>query len=180
MIVSGFASLLEPSLHLGRESTSNSQADSSFMGNVPKTELDEWADEIASNGKRRNLLERRLRVIALDFLRFSLMSGQGGIKNLSGLKEKLLKYHPESMRPRYTHLPAEDIVSKYNWTDLIALISKEWEIYKGIFGDKGEFQMHCSVVNDRPDCHAKDVDTADIALMRRSLSWLEEKVARLQ
>lgn len=180
MIVSGFASLLEPSLQLERESTSSSQADSSFMGNGQETELDEWADEIASNGKRRNLLERRLRVIALDFLRFSLMSGQGGIKNLSGLKEKLLKYHPESMRPRYTHLAAEDIVSKYNWTDLIALISKEWEIYKGIFGDKGEFQMHCGVVNDRPDCHAKDVDAADIALMRRSLSWLEEKVARLQ
>ena len=59
-------------------------------------------------------------------------------------------------------------------------MSKEWEIFKVIFGDKGEFQMHCGVVNDRPDCHAKEADAADIALMRRSLSWLEEKVGRLQ
>jgi len=108
------------------------------------------------------------------------MKSQGGVKNLAGLKEKLLRFHPESMRSRYTHLSAEDIVSKYNWTDLVALMSKEWEIFKIVFGDKGEFQMHCGVVNDRPDCHAKEADAADIALMRRSLSWLEERVGRLQ
>ena len=181
MIVSGFASLLEPSLHTEQESVNSLQGKPSHSSNIPEAaNLDEWADEIASNGKRRNILERRLRMIALDFLRFSLMSGQGGVKNLSGLKDNLLRFHPESIRPRYTHLSAEDIVSKYNWTDLVALISKEWEIFKSIFGDKGEFQVHCGVVNDRPDCHAKDVDPADIALMRRSLTWLEDKVARLQ
>ena len=180
MIVSGFASLLEPSLQTEQESEGRIQVVSSKLSKVRVTELDEWADEIASNGKRRNILERRLRGIALDFLRFSLMSSQGGVKNLAGLKEKLLRFHPESMRSRYTHLSAEDIVSKYNWTDLVALMSKEWEIFKVIFGDKGEFQMHCGVVNDRPDCHAKEADAADIALMRRSLSWLEEKVGRLQ
>lgn len=180
MIVAGFASMLEPSLHANLEQAIGSQVDESCNYELTQAGLNEWADDIASNGKRRNILERRLRVIALDFLRFSLMSSQGGVKNLSGLKDKLLKFHPESMRPRYTHLSAEDIVARYNWLDLTALISKEWEIFKQIFGDKGEFQMHCSVVNDRPDCHAKDADGADIALMRRSLTWLEDKVARLQ
>jgi hypothetical protein len=180
MIVAGFGSLLEPSLHTNQEQTAGAETSTTRISDLSQSSLDEWADEIASNGKRRNILERKLRVITLDFLRFSLLNSQGGLKNLSGLKEKLLKFHPEAMRTRYTHLSAEDIVSKYNWTDLIALVSKEWEIFKQIFGDKGEFQVHCGVINDRPDCHAKDADGADIALMRRSLSWLEEKVARLQ
>jgi hypothetical protein len=32
------------------------------------------------------------------------------------------------------------------------------------------------ITNDRPDAHAKEIDLADIALYRKHLSWLEEKV----
>jgi hypothetical protein len=32
------------------------------------------------------------------------------------------------------------------------------------------------LLNDRPDAHAKEVDAADIALYRRELVWIEEKI----
>ncbi len=33
------------------------------------------------------------------------------------------------------------------------------------------------LMNDRPDAHAKAIDAADVALYRRELVWLEERLA---
>jgi hypothetical protein len=34
-------------------------------------------------------------------------------------------------------------------------------------------------VNERPDAHAKNIDPADIALQKRSLGWLSERLTSL-
>lgn len=49
-------------------------------------------------------------------------------------------------------------------------------IFERLFGDKKRFQAVMDLVNDRPDTHAKEIDSADVALYRRELSWLESKV----
>ena len=36
------------------------------------------------------------------------------------------------------------------------------------------------LVNDRFDAHAKDADLADIALYRRALRYLEERLAKVE
>jgi hypothetical protein len=137
---------------------------------------DDWAEELAAIGKRRNLLERKLRELALNFVRFdSMASGK-----LSDLLSRIIKVLPENQRNAMTHLTAEEAVNKFLWTDLVKLIGKEWQLFEKIFGDKTQFNQHCDVINDRFDAHAKSADTADFAMYRRSLKYIEERIAKLQ
>ena len=53
-------------------------------------------------------------------------------------------------------------------------------MFSRLLGDKDAFLRHCDVINDRFDAHAKDADAADFALYRRSLTFLEERVAKIQ
>ncbi len=66
------------------------------------------------------------------------------------------------------------------WLELIGIISKNWSVFEKIFGDKKAFEGNAELINDRPDAHAKEWDTADFALYRRSLTWFEERVTKLQ
>ena len=50
-------------------------------------------------------------------------------------------------------------------------------MFEAIFGDKKRFEQAVGLLNDRPDTHAKEIDLADIALQRRELVWLEERVS---
>ncbi|QIF05618.1 ATP-binding protein [Roseimicrobium sp. ORNL1] len=147
----------------------------------PKTPLalpryDEWAEELAAIGKRRNILERRLRELTINFLRFDSM--QGG--KLATFRERVIAILPEKQRESLKHVSADDAIAKFNWTDLVKLIVKEWALFAQLLGDKGEFEQNCQIINDRFDAHAKAADSADFALYRRALGRVEERIAKIQ
>jgi len=171
MIAHGFRLYLDSKA--GRE---NGQPEEGETGSTGGTELDEWADEIAVISKRRNLLEKRLRSIALNFIRYDVLSKSGA----TTVTERLLAVFPSDKRKKLAYYAAEELIEKYNWTDLVQLVSREWTLFEKVFGDKSQFIQNCAVVNDRFDAHAKDADVADFALYRRSLKLLEDPLAKLQ
>ncbi len=138
--------------------------------------VDEWAEELAAIGKRRNLLERKLRELTLNFIRFDSMSSG----KLPSMVSRIVSVLPEKTRSTMTHLNAEEAMNKFLWTDLIRLIGKEWQIFEKIFGDKVKFNQHCDVINERFDAHAKSADYADFAMYRRSLKDIEDRIAKVQ
>ncbi|AGI68757.1 hypothetical protein OAN307_c32380 [Octadecabacter antarcticus 307] len=66
------------------------------------------------------------------------------------------------------------------WPELTSLLSKNWPVFEAIFGNKKAMETNSELINDRPDAHTKEWDEADFALYRRSLTWFEERVAKLQ
>jgi hypothetical protein len=169
MITQGFANLLSVA------QTTTEQSSTAKVG-IQGAGLNEWAEELAALGMRRNVLERRLRELALNFLRFNALSaGKPG-----EAKERLLAILPETQRESFKHLSAEEVAARFLWTDLTKLVAKEWTLFSRLLGDKDAFLRHCDVINDRFDAHAKDADAADFALYRRSLTFLEERVAKIQ
>jgi hypothetical protein len=136
---------------------------------------EEWAEELAVINRRRNLLEKKIRDIALNFIRFdSLQQKQKGT-----VSERLLKVIDENRRNKMSDVTAEHIIEKFNWTDLTAVFEREWSLFEKIFSDKKSFSENSKVINERFDAHAKKADHADLALYRRSLNWLEDKVSGL-
>jgi len=133
-------------------------------------EPEEWAEELAVINRRRNTLERKLR----EFIRFSLkFSAQAG----ENWVDKVLKSLPERARTELAPLSGDALLNKLYWKDLGAVIAKHWTSFEKVIGDKRRFEMAMELLNDRPDAHAKPVDAADIALYRRELVWLEERLA---
>jgi len=153
---------------------SNMQPAQSNETKVKMNDLTEWADELAVINKRRNMLEKRLRQIALNFIRFDTLNQKS-----NSVSDRLLAAISENQRSRHKHLSAEEIIEKFLWTELVSLITKEWPLFSKIFSDKVKFAHDCEIINSRYDTHAKDVDLADLALYRRSLSSLEEAVSKL-
>ena len=138
--------------------------------------LEEWAEELAAIGKRRNVLEKKLREIVLNFLRFdSMNSGK-----LPELQSRIASILTDQQRSQLAHLSADDTISKMNWTSLVKLVVKEWQIFQRLFGDREQFIRNCDVINDRYDAHAKNADPADFAMYRRSLAQIEDRLAKLQ
>lgn len=171
MLTRGFSSLvLEPKTTLF-ESNSGSSEQSQI-----ETGLGEWAEELAALGKRRNLLEKRLREFVLNFLRYDAMS----LGKPSDTKERLLAVLQETQRGALRHLSAEEAIQKFLWTDLVKLASKEWNLFQKLLGDKDQFLRNCEIINDRFDAHAKAADRADFALYRRALSHIEDRLAKFQ
>ena len=170
MIAQGFAALLSVA--------QTSESDSPLTGApLPQSAgLDEWAEELAALGMRRNILERRLRELALNFLRFSALS----TGKPADVRDRALSILPEEQRESFKHLSAEEVVGRFLWTDLSKLVAKEWPLFSRLLGDKEKFISNCEIINDRFDAHAKSADAADFALYRRSLSFLEERIAKVQ
>jgi len=99
---------------------------------------------------------------------------------LSEVKDRVVAILPEPQRHGLKHLTAEEAIGKFLWTDLYKLISKEWGLFSKVFGDREHFLRNCEIINDRFDAHAKPADAADFALYRRSLQYVEDRLARLQ
>lgn len=133
---------------------------------------EEWADELALIGKRRNILERKLRSIVLNFIR------QDSLLNNAKpfAKERILKRIEEKRRKQFENLLPEELMEKLLWPELSTIIEKEWSLFERIFGDKNQFTLNASLINDRFDAHAKSADLADIALYRRALTWFESHI----
>jgi hypothetical protein len=135
--------------------------------------LGEWADELALINKRRNLLERKFRTLIINLLRFDTLSEKSKPSPIM----RLLAAIPENRRDALQGLSAEEIADRLFWLDLVQVVKREWTLFGKIFNDKPLFEQHSQIVNERPDAHAKSIDAADVALQRRALTWLEDKVA---
>jgi hypothetical protein len=101
-------------------------------------------------------------------------------KVLDGFAEKILNSLPIARRKQLIGFQLDVLFQKLMWPELTSLISKNWIVFEAIFGDKKALEAHSELINDRPDAHAKEWDHADLALYRRSLTWFEDRVARLQ
>ena len=75
-------------------------------------------------------------------------------------------------------LAPDTLMSKLYWIELSSIISREWGYFERFFNDKKRLQNAFQLLNERPDAHAKDMDLADVALQRRELTWLEERIAQ--
>lgn len=136
--------------------------------------LNEWADELALINASRNKLEKKLRGLALNFIKFSCLQDKSKGTTSDRMQKCIEKHRVEKLK----HLPPDDLIEKLLWSELIRLIEKEWALFSPIFNDLRLLKEHAELVNDRPDAHAKDADGADIAHYRRSLRWLEDAVQR--
>jgi hypothetical protein len=134
-----------------------------------KSAYEEWADELALINKRRNILERKLRSIVLNFIRQDSLVN----KSKPTAKLRVLNRIEEKRRKQIESFSSDELMEKLLWTDLCVVINKEWSLFEQIFGDKNGFNLHSSIINDRFDAHAKSVDVADLALYRRSLNWFD-------
>ncbi|CAN7724423.1 hypothetical protein [Pseudomonas umsongensis] len=139
-----------------------------------KLTLSEWADELALINASRNILERKLRGLALNFIKFSCLQD----KSKGSPSDRIQKCIEKGRVDKLKHLPPDDLIEKLLWSELVRLVEKEWTLFSPIFNDLRLLKEHALVVNDRPDTHAKEVDGADIAHYRRSLRWLEDAVQR--
>lgn len=138
--------------------------------------LQEWAEDLAALGQRRNLIERRLRGIVLNFLRMQALQN----KKLDALGDQVSSSLSSARQTQLMGLPLDALFQKLMWSELVLLVSKNWPTFEAIFGDKRQFEENSTLINDRPDAHAKEWDAADFALYRRSLQLLEDRLAKLQ
>lgn len=133
---------------------------------VPDTE---WAEELATINRRRNLLERRLR----QYVRFALKTAPD---RATPWHERVLRSVEDKRRLVLQARAVDVLMDQLFWKELGAVIEKNWSVFEHAIGDKRRFTNAVEVLNDRPDAHAKDIDPADIALQRRELTWLEERI----
>lgn len=137
--------------------------------------LNEWAEDLAAISKRRNILERKLRDLVLNWIRLDSASNQGR----PSTKDRIMAVVPAAQKSSFVNTPSDALIEKLLWTQLVQIIEREWAIFAKVFGDKKKFHEDCSLINDRFDAHAKSADRADFALYRRALTHLEEKINRL-
>lgn len=137
--------------------------------------VNEWAEELAGISYRRNTMERALRSLVINFLRMSALSTKDGVS----AKLALLSAIPQKRRSELEPFNLETIADKLFWLELVAIINKHWQLFERIFGDKTAFNENADIVNDRPDAHAKHLAPSDVAMHRRALHWLDERIARV-
>jgi hypothetical protein len=131
---------------------------------------EEWAEELSVINRRRSIVERKLR----EFIHFSLKMAAPAGENWV---DKVLKSLAERQRTELASLSGDALLNKLYWKELGAVIIKHWQSFEKVFGDKKRFELAMELLNDRPDAHAKPIDAADVALYRRELVWLEERLA---
>jgi len=161
--------MLKEGLSIVFDTSHNDDSQVITFENPVQDDYEDWADELALIGKRRNILERKMRSIVLNFIRQDSLCN----KDKPRAKDRILKRIEEKRRKQLENLSPEALMDKLLWTELCIIIDKEWALFGGIFNDKNLFNLNCSVINDRYDAHAKPADLADLALYRRSLTWVE-------
>ncbi|WP_414902589.1 hypothetical protein ACMT1E_05005 [Sphingomonas flavalba] len=137
--------------------------------------VSEWAEELAGISYRRNTMERALRSLVINFLRMSALTNKDG----ASAKASLLSAIPEKRRFDLEPFNLELIADKLFWLELVSVINKHWQLFERIFGDKSAFNENASIINDRPDAHAKHLEPSDVAMHRRALQWLDERIAKV-
>jgi hypothetical protein len=167
--------LIEAALAAHREHERSASPEVSVVQPKAISALVDWAEELAVINKTRNVLEKRLRQLILNFLRSDSLSN----KTKGTAKDRILLCVPAERKKILLALAADDLVEKLYWLELLSVVKREWEMFAQIFGDRSLFESNFTLANDRPDTHAKDVDELDIALQRRALKWLTDKLAAI-
>src|SRR5207249_7678298 len=80
--------------------------------------LDQWAEELAVMNRARNTLEKRLRQLVLNFLRFDSLNDKAKPQVIDRVTAVL----PKEQRARLKGRTGEDIIEEFLWTDLLKLI----------------------------------------------------------
>ncbi len=162
--------------HLEERTRPNEQFMNHFQSSNP---LEDWADDLAIVGKKRNMLESRLKSIALQFLSFDHLQNKGH----GEVYRRLLKALEPAKREKLERESPKVIIDNFTWLELVGLINREWRLFEPIFADKRKFQEDCDLINVRPDAHAKAMDKYQFALYQRSLdrlsALLDKKVSSL-
>lgn len=152
------------SLDLGVASTSGTEGS-----------LSEWADDLAVINKERNILEKRMRNLVLNFIKLdNIQSKQRGAS-----RDRILASTPADRRAKLNHLSPDEAIEQLMWRELAGVTLKEWPLFSSVFGDRRQFENHIEMVNARYDAHAKEVDELEIAAYRRSVKWLSERIASI-
>ncbi len=138
----------------------------------PSSPIGEWAEELAAVGRRRNVMEKKVRSIVVNLIRFDSLSN----KDKPSAKERVLKAINDKRKKELEFLSLDDVMDKLFWPELIALAGREWSLFERVFGAKDKFTQATEIINDRPDAHAKGYDAADFALYRRSLKLIEDSL----
>jgi hypothetical protein len=168
MIREGLAKLVEQAV------LADDSDESSNSAKPMKLAPSDWIEEIQIISRRRNVIERKIREVVFNFLRFVAMSSAG-----QSAKDIVLSALAPPRRDELKGYKLEEISERIYWPELINIITKNWSTFEKVFNDQRELKESATVVNDRPDAHAKDIDLADVALYRRSLGWFEQKLERL-
>ncbi len=132
----------------------------------------EWAEELGLIGKRRNILERRLREVVASFLQMAHLAGTIADTPHAAVLEAVDK----KRRSELDALDTRAITDKLHFLELTRIVTKNWAVFERLFGDKTHLETAVQTVNIRPDAHAKAADLADIARQRDALDWLESKI----
>jgi hypothetical protein len=140
-----------------------------------KVPINEWAEELAAISYRRNIIERTLRSIVINFLRVSSLSQ----RDSKSAKALLLETLPSRRRSELEPFNLDTLSEKLFWLELVTIINKHWTLFERIFGDKAAFTENAGIVNDRPDTHAKSLELSDVAMHRRALQWFDERLSRI-
>ncbi|MBW8826680.1 MAG: hypothetical protein JF603_10090 [Acidobacteria bacterium] len=140
-------------------------------GSVSAAGETEWADLLSEVSHRRNVLERELREFVVAILRAECAKVEGRSPG-----DLLLTAVPLERRTSLVGKPTATIAKLLFWPELINVIKKNWQWFQACFGDRQQLEMYSAIINDRPDAHAKDFDGADLALQRRALGWMQDRV----
>lgn len=140
-----------------------------------KKALDDWADDLAVISKGRNMLEKKLRQLVLNFIRADALAR----KKRGTTKDRIIAAVASERRNKINHLAADELMENLMWSELVGLINREWTLVGTVFGDRKQFEQHANIVNDRFDAHAKDVDELDLANYRRSVKWLSDRLVTI-
>ena len=144
---------------------------------IPHPNYGDWADELAIISRRRNIVEKKLRSITANFIRFSTINAK--VSDSLDTRERVLKCVDAKRRLDLQKMDLDDLFSKLYWLELIAIMKKEWPLFERIFGDRRELDKFADIVNERPDAHAKEIDQFDIAYHRSAISWFENRLEHL-
>ncbi len=137
---------------------------------ISMTSKEKWA-EIS---ERRNDLEPKLRKIIRNQLKAQFGSTEA--------KEIVLNIMGDKVKKKYSHNSFNDLFnpnkSEIYLEDLRKLISKNWDIFKNIFGrDMETFNLQMKTINKhRDDAHAKEITNEEMTYFRVCMTQLEEYV----
>ncbi len=137
--------------------------------------ISDWAEDLAVIGKRRNMIELKLRRVVLGLVRADVLSKRGDASQVADRLRSVVS----ADRRRTLPVDPDLMIDKLFWLELIALTEKEWGTMGAIFGDLTDLKAHGATINERPDAHAKSFGAADLALWSRSLDWFETRLSRV-
>lgn len=165
-------------LHTSINDANASSATSNKSVSILQTPEDEWLEELAVIGKRRNKLETRMRSQLVTAIKLSKINGTGGSTAKKGtVREVILDCIPEARRSPLQSVGSVDLImDKLLWTDYKLIVNRHWDAVEFLFKDKKQFELYHDIINDRPDSHAKKYEPEEIALMKRAIQWMEDKL----